>query len=99
MWSFNVSKLEMIFYHLESLVLSLACSPMERCIPHGWNLQPSLSVQDGKKWIPYQMGFWPPLCQRTRGWFDTLSICAHAQFDLNPASKCILKDEIGSSCT
>lgn len=39
MWSFNVSKLEMILHHLESLLLSLACSPAERRIPHGWNLQ------------------------------------------------------------
>lgn len=98
----------MILHRLESLVLSLACSSKEQCIPCGWNLQspapqsaavcslhcPRRMEQLRQETIPYCS----PTCARGTGQAPG-SVCPHAQFDFNIASRCILEDNSCGSCT
>lgn len=101
MWSFDVSKLQMILHRLESLVLSLACSSNEQCIPCGWNVQapaPQHAAaravpagwRRGRRWIPCSS----PACAAGTGQAPG-SGSPHAQPALNIPSSCSLE---GNSC-
>lgn len=103
MWSFNVSRLQMILHRLEWLVLSLACSSNEQCIPCGRNVQaPALNppqpaacaVPAGWRLRQEMDSFLQPRLCRGHGAGPRLCL-PRAQSNLNIPSSCILE---GNSC-